>query len=130
MGQLFQFQHTIPYEERVTRVLDQRIAIWDVIEQCRRQGSLDSSIESASIKVNDFRSLFADFPSIRFVFFNGRKAEMEYRKNVLDGLQDESDAIRYETLPSTSPANASITREVKFRQWARIKSCLHSAGDE
>jgi G:T/U-mismatch repair DNA glycosylase len=55
------------------------------------------------------------------VFFNGRKAEEIYRRFVLPelGIVEE---VRYECLPSTSPAHAGMTFARKLEHWTRIKS--------
>jgi hypothetical protein len=51
------------------------------------------------------------------VLFNGVKAEACYRKHVLPFLADAPALISYHRLPSTSPANASMSRAYKRRVW-------------
>jgi len=88
MASLFGFAHDTPYAERA-RILSQHgIALWDVIQGCKRHGSLDSSIDNQSIVANDFVSFYRKHPHIRRVFFNGTKAEHEYRKRVLPACRD------------------------------------------
>ena len=43
------------------------------------------------------------------IFFNGAKAEKTYLQHVHPGLPERFAGIRLVRLPSTSPANASIT---------------------
>jgi TDG/mug DNA glycosylase family protein len=124
MGQLFQFSAAADYNERSALLVTHRIALWDVIAQCQRPGSLDTAIVSESIVINDFAGLFFEYPTIEYVFFNGRKAESEFMKRVQPTLVDLSIDLKYELLPSTSPANASINKTEKFQKWSRIKSVI------
>ena len=49
------------YEARLRMLLRHRIALWDSIASCEREGSLDSAIRAA--KPNDFTALRASPPS-------------------------------------------------------------------
>jgi len=80
------FARDTPYAERARILLQHRIALWDVIQGCKRCGSLDSAIDNQSIVANDFVSFYRTHPHIRRVFFNGMKTEQEYRKRVLPGM--------------------------------------------
>jgi len=44
-----------------------------------------------------------------------------YRRFVLPSLGEEFSYIRYEGLPSTSPAHAGMTFAKKLDRWSRIK---------
>jgi len=58
---------------------------------------------------------FADHQNVRRVFFNGQKAaQLFQRLVVLDGCDT---ARQFATLPSTSPAYASMAYEEKLRIW-------------
>src|SRR6185503_10411891 len=91
----------LPYTRREKILTSNRIALWDVLAAAKRPGSLDSSIEGASARANDFATFFRAHPRIRRVFFNGRKAEELYRRIVLPALGEDFSYIRYEGLPST-----------------------------
>jgi double-stranded uracil-DNA glycosylase len=93
------------------------IALWDVLQSCAREGSLDAAIDDATIRANDFRSFYRAHPRIAHVFFNGAKAEACYRKHVQPLLADAPAPPICHRLPSTSPANASMTRAHKQRVW-------------
>jgi double-stranded uracil-DNA glycosylase len=123
MGELFGAGPTLPYAERLHILQAQGVALWDVVKQCYRESALDSDIEEASIIVNDFGSFFAAHPEICRVYFNGTKAQQAFRKYVLPGLQG-LDHIQLIRLPSTSPANASITAVSKLEQWREIRQVL------
>jgi TDG/mug DNA glycosylase family protein len=105
------------YDNRIQFVREKGIALWDVIETCQRVGSLDSNIEKEV--VNDFKSLFNNYPNLRLLAFNGTKAFGTYRKSV--GL--ELARVDYKQLPSTSPAN-TLKFEEKFKQWEVILDYL------
>lgn len=122
MGALFGAGRDLPYAERVARLLDRGIAVWDVLKHCERPGSLDSSIVRASEVVNDFAAFFRAHPGIGAIFFNGAKSENVFRREVADGLP--APAPRCARLPSTSPAHAGLTRTAKLAAWRRIEDCL------
>jgi hypoxanthine-DNA glycosylase len=106
-----------PYAARVRALKSRGIALWDVLESCAREGSLDSAIDDASICANDFARFFRAHPRIAHVYFNGAKAEACYRRHVLPALGDAPTPQSYRRLPSTSPANASMSRAHKQRVW-------------
>jgi hypoxanthine-DNA glycosylase len=120
--QLFGASSPQPYKRRVKILTDHGIALWDVLAAAERPGSLDSSIVHATARANDFAGLLRSHPRIRRVFFNGRKAEDMYRRLVLPGLESEFEELRYECLPSTSPAHAGMTFSKKLAAWRKIAS--------
>jgi TDG/mug DNA glycosylase family protein len=122
VSELFDVPSPAPYNRRIQILTDHGIALWDVLAAAERPGSLDSSIVHATARTNDFASFFRAHPQIRRVFFNGRKAEEMYRRFVLPGLTTEFEELRYECLPSTSPAHAGMTFAKKLESWARIRS--------
>ena len=124
MGELFDAGRDLPYPERLKKLCEHKVALWDVASQCNRDGSLDSSIVHASVVPNDFITLFERCPDIRNVFFNGAKADELYKKLVLKGLPVKYGYIQYQRLPSTSPAHAAMTKEEKLRQWEVVRSSL------
>ena len=124
MGELFDAGRDLPYPERLKKLCDNGIALWDVAGQCIREGSLDSSIIHASVVANDFIALFERCPDIRNVFFNGAKADELYKKLVLRGLPEKYGYIQYQRLPSTSPAHAAMKKEEKLRQWEVVRDSL------
>jgi len=115
MGELFGADPAMPYARRV-RVLEHAgVAVWDVLASCTRRSSLDSDIDENSIVPNDFASFFRAHPRIERVFFNGAKAEASFRRHVPGSLV--ATTLRFECLPSTSPANASRSHARKLRAW-------------
>lgn len=121
MGALIDADPALPYPQRVQRLRSAGIALWDVIADCRREGSLDSAIRDET--VNDFRSFLAGHPGVATVLFNGAKAESTFVRHVLPTLTRTELSCR--RLPSTSPANASQTDVAKLAAW---RAALLDAG--
>jgi hypoxanthine-DNA glycosylase len=117
MGHILGFDPSASYPERAARLEKRKIALWDVLRRCERQGSLDSAIVAETVEVNDFKNFFKECPRITRVFFNGAVAEREFKKRVLREIEKAFPDIRYARLPSTSPAMASLSRERKLQIW-------------
>lgn len=115
---LIQFDVASPYPTRIEALKSARIALWDVLQSCTREGSLDSKIERDTQIANDFQTFFRKHNRITHVFFNGAKAEACFKRHVLGEIG--SLRFTYMRLPSTSPANASLSFEQKFRAWRII----------
>jgi len=115
MGRLLRFEAGMPYEDRISKLLAARIAVWDVLKSCEREGSLDSSIERETLEPNDFRGFFRTHPHVRHVFFNGATAEACFNRHVMNKLA--LNHIAFGRLPSTSPAHAARSFEDKLRAW-------------
>jgi hypoxanthine-DNA glycosylase len=131
MERLFDAGPEHSYEQRLALLQEQRIALWDVVYRCARQGSLDTAIEQHTVVANDFHRLFAACPKIHSVYFNGQKAATLFRQQVLPGLPAALAGLHYQTLPSTSPAHASLNTEQKLQQWSCIKQALiHNPDDK
>ncbi|MBN1626736.1 MAG: DNA-deoxyinosine glycosylase [Deltaproteobacteria bacterium] len=125
MGTLFGFNEGLNYKDRINILKENKIALWDVIKSCERRGSLDTGILSKTIVENDFISFYNMYPDIRYVFFNGAKAEKEYRKRVSPWLTGINYEIRYYRLPSTSPAMNLLSFDKKMMQWLKIRSIIY-----
>ena len=121
MAALFKFDPSIKYEERIKILLKNKIALWDLMRSCEREGSLDSNIKNETIIENDFDSFFNKYPNIRHVYFNGAKAEKEYLKRVIPTLSGLKHKIIYCRLPSTSPAMTQMSLKAKILEWSKIK---------
>jgi hypoxanthine-DNA glycosylase len=126
MGDLFDAGTALPYSERTQRLTEHSIALWDVVASAERPGSLDSAIVGASVVVNDFRGLFEAQPRIQLVCFNGAKAAELYERRVLPTLNADFEQIRYQRLPSTSPAHAAMRYEEKLARWSIVKTAVGS----
>lgn len=125
MGELAGAAPALPYEVRIQKLKAAGIALWDVLASCKRHSSMDADIESDSICANDFSSFFRAHPHITHVFFNGTMAEQCFNKYVRHLLEHRR--LHFQRLPSTSPANASMSYEQKLNAWRVILSGRHDA---
>lgn len=87
-------------EEKKEMLLNNHVAVWDVLASCEITGSSDSSIKNPV--PNDIGRILS-VADIKAIFVNGRTAEKYYKK-FLEPILDVSAVC----LPSTSPANAAI----------------------
>jgi len=122
---LFNADENLNYIQRKSLLCKNRIALWDVLKRCYREGSLDSDIDHSTIEPNYFISFFKKHSRIKAVFFNGIKAEQLFNKYVLKNLTQQYRNLEYLRLPSTSPAHAAMTVEQKLLQWEIIKNFIH-----
>ena len=97
-------------------LLEEGIALWDVVKSCEITGSSDSSIKN--VIVNDIGSLLGR-SNIKTIFANGGTAFRLYRKYIQPITW--MDIIR---LPSTSPANAGYSLQRLIQAWSLIKTEL------
>jgi hypoxanthine-DNA glycosylase len=118
MGALYGAEPSLPYPERLERLIANRVAVWDVLAAGEREGSLDSAIVPASIVVNDFDAFFARHADIGLICFNGSKAAELYRRRALPALAPHFASVPSRILPSTSPANASVPFAAKLARWS------------
>ena len=102
----------VPYgiEERKSWLLENRVALMDIIYSCNRQGSLDSDIRD--VTPNDITKVLS-CADIRAVYCNGRKSYETAKKTYPD--------VEFFYLPSTSPANAGGWDK---EQWMKIREHL------
>lgn len=121
MGEMFDAGFDRPYAERIARLHARGIGIWDVLKQCERRGSLDSSIIAASEVANDISGLLSQHPSIAAIALNGGKAQQAFRRHVLPGLERAELCATLINLPSTSPANASMAIDSKRERWSVLQ---------
>ncbi|WP_425807522.1 DNA-deoxyinosine glycosylase [Desulfitobacterium sp. Sab5] len=112
-------QLDISYAQKLEFVLRNQLALWDVIAACEREGSLDSNIKSP--EPNRFAELFAQYPNIHYLAFNGQKAFDVYQRQVGLNLKE---GLIYKALPSTSPAN-TMSLERKIEEWKILKDWIN-----
>ena len=110
-----------PYVERLALLNGAGIGLWDSLKAAERPGSLDASIVAHTEVANDFPTFLAKHRQVRAIVFNGKKSEQAFTKHVLKaGHADLFHGIALLPMPSTSPANASISFVEKRRRWAEI----------
>ena len=117
LATLLGFDPALSYAQRVGQLSIHGIALWDVCRSGVRPGSLDSALQRASIQPNDFASFLCSHPALRVVAFNGRTAESLFRSLVVPALPASVATLPTLTLPSTSPAYASMRFAEKLARW-------------
>lgn len=117
VGAVCGFDPNADYERRTAALQRAGIALWDVLQQCRRRGSLDSAIEASDRAVNDFAALFLAQPDLHTVLCNGGTAHGLFVRLVLPTLPRAPVVHR---LPSTSPAHAARTSGQKLAAWRTV----------
>ena len=103
-------------EEMKKMLIDNKIAVWDVIDSCEITGSSDASIKNV---VPADLSIILDKANIKKIYANGDKAFKLYMKYSYPITK--RDIIK---LPSTSPANATFSLEKLVENWGQIKYFL------
>ena len=98
----------LPYRARIAAVNSAGIGIWDAYRSCLREGSLDSAIREPQF--NDFARARRRAPGLRRACFNGQTAARAVQHLAELGFETV-------VLPSTSPANASQSFDLKLARW-------------
>ncbi len=102
-------------EGRKMMCLHHGVALWDVLESCDISGASDSSIKNTV--PNDLGRIFSA-AEIRAVFTTGKKAHELYQKHF------GSDPHPEICLPSTSPANRTVSEANMLEEYRRIAEYL------
>lgn len=102
----------ITIEEKKEMLLNNGIALWDVIQSCEIKGSSDSSIRN--VIPNDLSEMLAN-SKIKRIYTNGQTAGNLYKKYMQSEVNMEA-----MTLPSTSPANAAWSLERLIETYREI----------
>jgi TDG/mug DNA glycosylase family protein len=116
---LFGYEVNEDYEAKKMFLHAHHIALWDVVQACDRQGSSDSNIKN--VVANDFKGLYESYPRLKYIYFNGKKAQQLYERYVLKYCDNKQ--LTFTVLPSTSPAHA-VAFEIKLAQWKVILESL------
>ncbi len=96
------------YAQLIENLSKLKVALWDVIGECEREGSSDAAIRDA--EPNDIAGLLKKYPNIGRVAVNGSKAAEVLAKNF--------PRIEFTRLPSTSPLNARTTFDELVRAYS------------
>lgn len=99
-------------EEKREFLLNNNIALWDVIASCDIEGSSDSSIKN--VVANDLSEILEN-ADIKRIFTNGKTAHNYYNKYIKHKISFDDFC-----LPSTSPANAGYSVQKLVENWKEI----------
>ena len=109
IASIFDQENPTSIEEKKKLILDNNLALWDVIAECEISGSSDASIKNA--KANDLSEILNN-SQIQKIIVNGKTAERLYIKYI-----EPVTGIKAVVLPSTSPANAAWSLERLIEVW-------------
>ena len=112
LAKIFNCEVPQTIEEKKQFLLNNQIAVWDVIASCEIEGSSDSSIRN--VIPNDLERILST-ANIKQIYTNGGTASKLYRKYCY--AQTQLEDVK---LPSTSPANASYSLEKLMVEWAAV----------
>lgn len=100
---------TMPYADRLRATAAHGVGLWDVVAECRREGSLDAAITEAS--VNPLATYLRESaPRLARIGFNGA---LSWKHGQHLGEQ----GYQVFKLPSSSPAAASLSFDQKLAAW-------------
>ncbi|THE13067.1 DNA-deoxyinosine glycosylase [Bacillus timonensis] len=121
MFMLFDSHELTDYKDKIAFVKERKIALWDVLYSCHREGSLDSSIKNE--EPNEIEAFVKNHPNLRLIACNGTKSYKSYQKYI--GLH-RLPGVEVIKLPSTSPVPGKYnkTLEGKLQEWKIIKDYL------
>jgi hypoxanthine-DNA glycosylase len=100
----------LDYDRRLVRLSKRGIALWDVVGEARRRGSLDGAIRDAT--ANKLAEFVATHPRLKVVAFNGKTAA-RFGREALSGIV----GVQLIELPSSSPAY-TLPLAQKAESWA------------
>ena len=110
----------LPYDDRVNSLNAHGVGLWDVLATCDRHASADATIKNA--QANDFCQLFDQYQALMRICLNGAAAARYWQKLVVPslisgGMSQRLNDTQIIPLPSTSAANAAMTRANKLQKW-------------
>ncbi len=107
MAELFnERKNFLNYDEKISCLKKNKIALWDIYHSCDRESSKDKDIRNEVY--NDINKFIKENPSIKHVVFNGKKASI---------IQINVDS---EIAPSTSNLNTRMSNDNKKKVWKKI----------
>lgn len=106
----------VTIEDKIAFSHRNHIAVWDVLAGCEIRGADDSSIRNPV--ANDM-GIILKCADIRAIFATGTKAAQLYRRYCYPGT-----GIEIICLPSTSPANCTVSYEKLYEAYSVITQYL------
>ncbi|HEX9138769.1 MAG TPA: DNA-deoxyinosine glycosylase, partial [Steroidobacteraceae bacterium] len=103
LAALYGIDLRLSYADRVARLIRARVAVWDVLGQCARDGSLDAAIELESAVANDLGKFLRAHRAIQRIAFKGALARQHFRRQWETAVLAVRPTLQLLALPSTSP---------------------------
>jgi len=83
VGSAFGFQrHRTPFAEQVRILTDEGYAVWDVLSEAKRKGSLDANLVKGSLVPADLPGFIHNHPNLNRLVFAANSAEVFCKKEV------------------------------------------------
>ena len=102
----------LDYDERLAALAARGIALWDVVAEARREGSLDGALRA--VRSNPLEQFVAGHPRLAAIAFNGQTAARLGRRAL-----GERPAPQLIDLPSSSPAY-TLAFDRKLERWQAL----------
>ncbi|TXR54620.1 DNA-deoxyinosine glycosylase [Reinekea thalattae] len=110
------------YNVRLEQLNQNGVALWDVLKNAERKGSLDSAIKKHSIIANPIDQWLATQERVKKILLNGGTAKKEFMRHFASYIKNRD--IDVIACPSTSPAYAAMRFEEKQQRWhAALSKC-------
>jgi TDG/mug DNA glycosylase family protein len=106
----------LDYERRLEALLAARVGLWDTVASAQRTGSLDAAIRDP--EHNPLAELAASLPGLRAVGFNGKTSAR------IGMPQLAHTDLALVSLPSSSPAHATMRLAEKEKLWGQLREFL------
>ena len=114
LSAVFEAETPKTIDEKKAFLLENNVALWDVIASCEISGSADSTIRN--VTPNDLTPILSA-ANIKKIFANGKTAEKYYNRYTLPKT-----TVPAVCLPSTSPANAAYTLPRLVEAWKQVRT--------
>lgn len=123
------FGQAVPerYEDRVAFLVAHGVALWDVLEDCERDGSLDARIVSGSERPNDIMGFLRGHLEVQAIALNGGRAFTLFQQLIAPSLGELRRSIEIMQMPSTSGAH-TVSLATKLLRWRYIFAAAAKPG--
>ena len=108
----------LEYNQRLVRLAERHVGLWDVVGEARRIGSLDGSLRE--VTANALADYVAEQPQLRAIAFNGQTAGRIGRSAL------GASALTLIDLPSSSPAYTLAFAD-KAQRWSELANFAQPA---
>lgn len=116
ISMIFDEEIPITIDDKISILLKNKIALWDVINSCEIYRSSDSTIKN--VVPNDISRIIYS-SKVNLVVLNGQTSGKYFQRFFNKSLE-----ISSIILPSTSPANASFSIDALYQNWKILKEYL------
>lgn len=111
IGSAFGFRrHQTPFEEQVRILTGQGYAVWDVLSEAKRKGSLDANLVKGSLTPTDLPNFILDHPKLNRFVFAANSAEVFCKKEVWGDWLATGEAMTN----MTATLDREVTVKTKF----------------